>query len=182
MLIGLTGGLAAGKSEAAQYLAKKHGFTLLVFSDVLREEAKKRGIEPTRENLQTLGIALRKETGNDAILAEKLLLLLKGKTVVDGIRNTAEIRALRRHSPFLLLAIDALPQIRFERLTSRKRPGDPTTMATFTENDKREYLGIIPAFEIGKCMRLASATIKNDFTLEHLYKAIDAVLANFSKQ
>lgn len=167
MLIGLTGGLAAGKSEAAKFFSQ-HGFKVLVFSDVLRHEAALRGIAPTRENLQDLGIQIRKETQNDAILAEKLLLLVKGNCVVDGIRNTAEIDALSKHPHFVLLGITAPADIRYKRLQLRKRLGDPQTYSAFVHLDNRELKGETPAFEIQKC--LSRATIisnEQDFATFH---------------
>ena len=58
MIIGLTGANASGKGEAAGYLKSK-GFAYYSLSDILREEAKLRGIEPSRENLIKLGNELR---------------------------------------------------------------------------------------------------------------------------
>ena len=49
MIIGLTGKNASGKGEVASYLQKK-GFIYYSLSDELREEAKEKNIEPTREN------------------------------------------------------------------------------------------------------------------------------------
>ncbi len=50
MIIGLTGANASGKGEAASYLKSK-GFEYYSLSDILREEAKRKKIEPLRENL-----------------------------------------------------------------------------------------------------------------------------------
>ena len=55
MIIALTGTIASGKGEVADYLKKK-SFQYFMYSDVLRDVAKARGIEPTRENLHKLGI------------------------------------------------------------------------------------------------------------------------------
>jgi len=54
MIIGLTGTMASGKDAVADILKKK-GFICLSLSDEVREEAKNRQIELTRENLQILG-------------------------------------------------------------------------------------------------------------------------------
>ncbi|MBI2107815.1 AAA family ATPase [Candidatus Woesearchaeota archaeon] len=62
MIIGLTGKNASGKGEAAAYLKKK-GFEYHSLSDILREEATKRGIEHARENLINLGNELRSQFG-----------------------------------------------------------------------------------------------------------------------
>ena len=62
MIIGLTGKNASGKGEVANYLKTK-GFVYYSLSDVLREEATKRGLEHTRDNLINLGNELRKKYG-----------------------------------------------------------------------------------------------------------------------
>ena len=47
MLIGLTGRNAAGKGEVARYLQKK-SFYYYSLSDVIREDIRSRGQEPTQ--------------------------------------------------------------------------------------------------------------------------------------
>ena len=61
MIIGLTGTISSGKSTVAEILIKK-GFEHHTYSDILRLEAKKRNIEPTRQNLQKLGNKLKEES------------------------------------------------------------------------------------------------------------------------
>ena len=60
MIIGLTGTMGSGKGEIANYLIKKD-FEYYCFSDILKEEAKKRNIKPTRKNLQKLGSDIKKQ-------------------------------------------------------------------------------------------------------------------------
>ena len=71
MIIGLTGKNASGKGEVADYLKTK-GFVYYSLSDELREEATKRNIEPSRDNLTNLGNELRKKHGPN-YLAQKIL-------------------------------------------------------------------------------------------------------------
>ncbi len=87
MIIGLTGTMSAGKGEVVKHLKSK-GFEHYVYSDILKEIAKQRNIEPTRANLQKLGTDIKKETKNLGILSKKMLKKIKtDKAVVDGIRN-----------------------------------------------------------------------------------------------
>ena len=181
MIIGLTGGFASGTSEAAAYLKQKYGFAILVFSDVLRQEAKKRHIEPTRENLQQLGIKLREESGDDAIIALKLITLIKGNAAVDGVRNPSEIKALRRAADFFLIGIEASPIVRFRRLAMRARGGDPLSYEEFLTLDTKELDGDVAAFAIRKCLTMTDATIRNESPLEQFFKAIDDALQPNSK-
>ena len=62
MLIGLTGRNAAGKGEVAEYLKKK-SFYYYSLSDVIRDEIRSRGQEPTREALIEVGNELRQKHG-----------------------------------------------------------------------------------------------------------------------
>src|SRR3989344_3159820 len=62
MIIGLTGKNASGKGKAANYLKAK-GFVYYSLSDELREEATKKKLEHSRDNLISLGNELRKKYG-----------------------------------------------------------------------------------------------------------------------
>ena len=62
MIIGLCGKNASGKGEAANYLITKR-FVYYSLSDIIREEATKRGLQHSRENMITLGNELREKSG-----------------------------------------------------------------------------------------------------------------------
>ena len=53
-LIGITGAFGSGKTTAAQYLEDK-GYTVVVLSKPLEEEAIKRKLPMTRKTLQDIG-------------------------------------------------------------------------------------------------------------------------------
>ena len=61
-IICLTGMPGSGKSVVAN-VARSMGIPVLVMGDVVRDEAKKRGIELTPDNLTRLALQLRKEHG-----------------------------------------------------------------------------------------------------------------------
>ncbi|MCX5687163.1 MAG: AAA family ATPase, partial [Candidatus Omnitrophica bacterium] len=75
MIIGLTGANASGKGEVASYLKSK-SFEYYSLSDILREEAKARGIESSRENLIRLGNELRERNG-PSVLADFVIKKIK---------------------------------------------------------------------------------------------------------
>ena len=68
MIIGLTGKNAAGKGELAKHIQSKE-FVYFSLSDVLREEATRRGLDHSRGTLINVGNELRKKFGN-GILAK----------------------------------------------------------------------------------------------------------------
>ena len=139
MIIGLTGKNAAGKGEVAGFLQDK-GFYVYSLSDVLREELKTRGEEPTRENLVRIGRELRGENG-DGYLAERVLARTQPDKnyVVDSFRHPAEIAVFRRDPRYRLLLIEANPKIRFERIRQRGREADPATLNEFLQLEEKEH-------------------------------------------
>jgi dCMP deaminase len=138
MIIGLTGRNAAGKGLAAEFLKSK-GFAFYSLSDVIREEVKSRGLALTRDALIATGRELRAKHGT-GYLAERILERLEpGQNyVVDSFRHEDEVAVFRKVSGFHLLAIQADPRVRFERIKSRGRESDPQTYEAFLELEQKE--------------------------------------------
>ena len=176
MIIGLTGANASGKGEAANYLKSKE-FEYYSLSDILREEAISRGIEPSRENLIKLGNELR-EKNRPSILADLVIKKIKGKKnhVIDSIRNPFEINTLKKLNGFKLIGIDAPVEIRFKRAMERKRPGDPETLEKFIEKEHMENIASPANQQLENCLKLADVIIINDSTIEELHRKIDLVV------
>ena len=135
-LIGLTGPNASGKGEVAALLATR-GYALHSLSDIVRDEASRRGLTHAREDLIRVGNDLRAEGGAGA-LAERMLSRLRGRDVVDSIRNPGEVAVLRRVPGFLLLGVDAPPEVRFARARTRGRVGDGETAEEFRRREEKE--------------------------------------------
>lgn len=178
VIIGLTGKMGAGKGEIAAYLEKK-GFVSYRFSDIIREEAQKREIEPCRENLQILGNKMREESKNPGILARILVKKIKGNAVVDGIRNRKEIEELRKAKKFVLIGVDAPLTLRYDRLKNRARPGDPQGFEEFKISEERENHDNPKGQELGYCMKQADYIVINTGAIQKLYKEVDAILSHF---
>ena len=175
LIIGLTGPNAAGKGEAAAYLAKR-GFAIHSLSDVVREEAAARGLSAERENLIRIGNLLRREGGPD-VLAGRILPRLVGLAVADSIRNPAEVETLRTAlERFVLVGITASPESRFARIVARARPGDPTTMAEFISREREENEADPTRQQLDATFRLADRVIDNSGTLDDLAEALARIL------
>ncbi len=178
MIIGLTGKNASGKGEAASYLVTK-GFSYFSLSDIIRDEAKKRSIEETRENLIGIGNAMRKEH-DSGILAKLVMKKLKGNCVVDSIRNPEEIKELRKGKNFILLGVDAPAGIRFERAKKRGRIENAKTLAEFKTIEQKENLKNKNNQQLDNCLKMADIIVVNDKSLEELHKKIDALLGDIN--
>ena len=133
----------AGKSTIAEGL-KPRGYDVINMGNAVREEAKKRNVEPTRTNLGKLMLELREKNGPGAV-AELIKSQIESSSsnviLIDGIRSNEEINVLRKFGSVKLLAIHASTDTRFEFLQKRGRSDDPQTKEHFEERDNRE-LGV----------------------------------------
>lgn len=182
MLIGLTGRNAAGKGEVARYLQKK-SFYYYSLSDVIREEIRQRGEEPTRERLIAVGNELRQRYGAH-ILAERVLARIEDDKhyIIDSIRNPFEVDAFRAAKHFKLIRVDAPAEVRFRRIVSRRRESDPQTLEEFVALENREAEGDDTSQNLVKVELMADHALVNDGPLESLYPQIDALLSKLLKE
>ncbi len=148
----------AGKSTIAEGLESK-GYDIVNMGNTVRAEAKKRNLEPTRENLGKLMLELREQNGPGAI-AELIKPEIESSSsnviLVDGVRSNDEIQVLKKFGNVKLLAIHASTGIRFDFLQKRGRSDDPKTQEHFEERDNRE-LGV----GISNSIALSDYTISN---------------------
>lgn len=170
-LIGLTGTNGSGKGEAAAFFQKR-GYSSLSLSDVIRDELEKEGVPITRDNLIRKGNEMRETQGAD-VLARLVMKKIKGKTVVDSIRNPQEVEYLRRVDNFILLAIDAPVEMRFERAKKRGREESASTLQEFIAKEAEEMTDRQTGQQLSNCLQLADYKIENNSTLENLYKKLE---------
>jgi dCMP deaminase len=182
MLIGLTGRNAAGKGEAARYLGKK-SFYYYSLSDVIREEIRSRGEQPTRERLIAVGNELRQKYGPE-VLAERILAKIEDDKhyIIDSIRNPAEVSAFRAAKHFKLIRIDAPMEVRFQRIVSRQRESDPRTFEEFVTLENREAEGDDTSQNLVKVELMSDYTLLNEGPLDRLYAQIDQLLSRLLRE
>lgn len=187
MIIGLTGKNAAGKGEVASYLKTK-GFIYYSLSDALREEATKKGLEHSRENLINLGNDLRKKYGPNYLAKQinnKIKRQLKRNKnqnfVIDSIRSPYEAKELMNNKGFVLVGVDAQIELRFKRLLERGRPGDAKTLDGFKKQEQRENLKNKANQQLDATLKLAQEIIINDGTLTELNNKVDDLVNKFKK-
>ena len=140
-IIGLTGRNASGKGTVASFL-KEQSFAYHSLSDTLRNELKRRELDATRENLINIGNSLR-ESGGPGVLADLMLPNIQTleNHIVDSIRNPLEVKSLQKeydNHKFILIAVDAKPEVRYQRLKQRNRAGDSSSWEEFLIQEKLE--------------------------------------------
>ena len=159
LIVGITGMPGAGKSTAAKALEAR-GFKRMVMGDVVREETRRRGLQPDAENTARVMLELREKYGPGAVAEVCLRALRPTKervVVVDGIRSYAEVEVFAKAGRVKLLAIQASRGRRFKLLTERARGDAPANMASFDERDKREL-----TVGVGDAVALADECLSNE--------------------
>lgn len=174
IVIGVTGMPGAGKATVRE-IVQKMGYPAVVMGDEVRDEAKRRKLKPTPENLGILMLKLREEEGPAAVAKRCIPKMEKAKgkvVVVEGIRSLREVEEFKRRFPnFTLIAIHASPETRFRRLFQRRRSDDPKGWETFMERDLRE-LGV----GLGSVIATADHMIVNEGTKAQLKRKTREVL------
>ena len=166
----------------ARYLEKK-SFYYFSLSDVIRDEIRARGLQPTRELLIQVGNELRQKFGSH-ILAERILAKIEDDKhyIIDSIRNPAEVEAFRAAKHFKLVRVEATPEVRFQRILSRRRESDPQTLEEFVDLENREAQGDDTSQNLVKVELMADSTLTNDGALEKLYPQIDELLMRLLRE
>jgi dCMP deaminase len=176
MIIGLTGKNASGKGTVADFL-RQCGFMYYSLSDVIRDELATRSEEPTRENMIRVGNELRIQ-GGPGVLAHGICRRLDPahNTVVDSIRNPAEVQVLRDHGGFVLLEVTAPEELRFERSKSRGRVGDPTDLDSFRALEQKELTGDPASQQLIATAQLADRSVENAGNMEALNESLQTLV------
>ena len=169
LLVCLTGMPGAGKSTIAEGL-KSEGYEIINLGNAVRNEAKKRNLDASRENLGKLMLELREKNGPGAV-AELVQIKIESSTanvmLIDGVRSNDEIQVLRKFGTVKLLAIHASTDARFNFLQKRGRSDDPQTKEHFEERDNRE-LGV----------GISNSIALSDFALSNIGLTKDELIKN----
>ena len=134
---------------------------------MIREEAQRRNLPPEREHLIRLGNEMR-ETAGPGALAKGILAKLGARSVIDSIRNPAEVAVLRGLPRFVLLGVRAPVELRFARSLQRARVGDPMTLERFKAREEQENSSDLTAQQLDATFALADHYLDNDGNLDQL--------------
>jgi len=170
-LIAFVGMPASGKSEASA-VARSLKIPVVNMGDEVREEAKRRGLPPTDENIGGTGTALRRDEGMDAIAKRcvpKIRAQRSDVVVVDGTRNIEEVNYFKNHfgDDFKLIAINAPFDLRFERVKKRARSDDMNGIEELKRRDEREK-----SWGLEKAMDMSDITLNNTRSIEEFQEEI----------
>ncbi len=183
IIIGITGTLGAGKGTIVEHL-KQRGFNHYSVREFLIREIKKRGLPVNRESMTDVANDLRKNH-HPAYIIEQLYNIAKEKganAVIESIRTPGEIYFLRDKENFYLFAVDADPEIRYQRIKQRASETDHVSFETFLANEQREMHTDDPNKQnLAKCIELADYKFDNNGDMESLFAAVDKVIREIEK-
>lgn len=175
-IIGITGTLGAGKGTIVEYLADRKGFRHYSVRQYLNCEIEKRGLAVNRDSMTQVANELRAKNNPAFIIQElyKQACQQGENAIIESIRTPGEIDFLKKKGNFLLLAIDADPYIRYERITQRKSTTDEVDFETFMANEKREMTTTDPNKQnLKKCIEQADTVLMNNGSIEDLYLQLE---------
>ena len=175
LVVGMPG---SGKEEFVSTATAK-GYSVIRMGDVVRDEAKRRGLPSDDKSIGGFANEERKLHGS-AIWAERTLALVKNRqTLIDGTRSLDEVERFRQAfgQGMLLVAVFAPEKARFQRLSHRGRPDDPRSVEDFRARDKREL-----SWGIGGAFASADLVIANDSTIEGFREKARKLLDRFEAE
>lgn len=180
LVVGVTGMAGSGKSLVIN-TARKMGYDVVTMGDEIREEARKRNLPPTPENLGKVMLELRQTEGEATVArrsVQRIENMVGSRIIVDGVRSLHEVDEFRRYYPdFRLIAIHASPETRFKRLFHRQRSDDTKDWKEFVKRDERE-LGV----GLGNAIAMAEYMIVNEEDLNKTKTNVAAMLRKVETQ
>jgi dephospho-CoA kinase len=166
----------SGKEEFI-YVAIELGFDVVRMGDLVREEARKRGLDLNDSSVGGLANDERMKHGM-GIWAKRTTSRITGpRTVIDGIRGIAEIEVFREEfsSNLFVVAVEASSDTRYERIRLRGRKDATLTKDQFNERDERER-----GWGIERAMDEADHIIQNEGALEEYREEARRILGEIT--
>ena len=128
-----------GKEEFVK-VAEERGLPIVRMGDIVREEAKRRGLKFSDESVGGMAHEERVKHGFGVWAERTVSRVGDATTVIDGIRGREEVEVFRRAfgDRLVVVAIHASPRTRYARIRKRGRGDDVISEAEFHRREKRE--------------------------------------------
>jgi dephospho-CoA kinase len=184
MLIGITGTDGAGKGSVVSYLVSHYGFVHYSSRAMILEHVRREGLPETRNQMRLTANAWREREGDDVLVKTALermaMSVVPERAIIESIRTLAESTTLHSAGG-ILLAVDADPHTRYDRVQMRRSESDKISFDEFMSQEALEKNDPNPhGMQKARVMEIADYTIMNNGTLEELYSSVDEFLKNMS--
>jgi len=184
IIIGITGTLGAGKGTIVEFLKTK-GFKHYSVRNFLIKIIERRGMKVNRDSMVKVANELRTKYSSSYIAEQLYLKAIKNKKdcVIESLRTTGEITALKSKGNFFLFAVDADAKVRYERIKKRKSSTDKLNFEEFLANEKREMNNRDPNKQnLAKCIRMANFVFENEGSIKDLNVKVEVVIDGIKRQ
>lgn len=182
IIVGITGTLGAGKGTVVEYLVQQYHFQHFSVRDYLWNEVRARQMPLNRDSLTIVANDLRATHSPSFIVDElyKIASKQQQNAIIESIRTVGEIDSLSKKGTFILLAVDADPQTRYERVVLRNSETDKISYETFLANEKREMSSAdVNKQNLGACIQRADCVLLNNGDRNDLYRQVNEVIIKF---
>lgn len=179
LIIGITGTLGAGKGTLVEYLLREKGFAHYSVRAFLTQEITHRNMPLNRDSMVLVANDLRQKNSPSYIVdcLYEQAIDSGQNCVIESIRTPGEIDSLKRKGRFYLFAVDAAPEIRYRRISSRGSETDSVSYETFIANEEREMQSKDPNHQnLRECIRRADYVLTNDGSIEEFYADLVKIL------
>ena len=189
IVVCITGYPCSGKTTLAGILGGD-GFAVVELGDLVRERMK---VDPAAlkfaGDIRGFSGMIREVYGRDVVAAwavERIKKLGSAKIVVTGLRTEEELNRIKAEFPnALLISVNAPDDVRFQRMLSRGRRGDPKSYEDFMKRDEKEREGLLAAGEetegLDAMVAKADYHIENTGTISDLKKAAYKILKSLGE-
>jgi len=184
IVIGITGTLGAGKGTIVDYLVREKCFRHYSVRAFLIREISKSGMKIDRDSMTHVANKLRADHTPSYITDQLYEEAIKegASCVIESIRTPGEIASLRNKKGFFLMAVDADPKLRYQRIRERNSETDEVSFETFLSNELREMHSDDPDKQnLAACILQADFLLHNDGNLDDLYQQIELILQKIEK-
>ena len=185
IIIGITGTLGAGKGTIVEYLVEEEGFEHYSVRGFLLEEMKKLGMPENRDSMTSLANRLRSAFG-PSYITDQLYDRANNEgrdCIIESIRTPGEILSLRRKADFYLIAVDATPRKRYNRIKKRASETDRVSFKEFMDNETREMDSDDPNKQnLAKCIDMADHRFENNGAVDQLLRQVSGLITEIKKK
>ena len=175
VIVGMPG---AGKTTMAE-VAREMGATVVNTGDIIRDEIKKRGLPYNKDNDRKIAVWFH-EKGRESLLISRVLEKINDGdfVVIEGLRSPSQLFELQKKTGTkpVVVAVEASFENRHSREIRRHR-FEKETEKYLTERDRLEI-----SHGLGRLIKMADYTIKNNSTLREFEQNVRVLLKNLEKR